>query len=168
MHQLSAMTTKQVETAALAARMQQLMYTLVRNFRQCDQMCVSRHGITVSQSSTLMAFPLKSEITMNELSETMGLANSTMTRAVDHLVQKDLVTRRQDDRDRRVVLVGLSPEGQELRRRLETEKQLLFQELVRDIPEEQRAATLHALVLVIEVLAKADRDDLLLRWNGGP
>lgn len=148
-------TMDQLDTGTFAARIQQLMYMLVKNYQQCDQMCLSQHGITVSQSYTLIAFPQQSEITMNELSETMAVANSTMTRMVDHLVQKELVSRRQDDQDRRVVLASLTPKGRDLRRTLETEKQLLLQEVLRDIPPEQRPNILTALESVVRVLAKA-------------
>lgn len=145
----------QITSGAFAARMQQLMYTLVKNYQQCDQMCLSQHGITASQGYALLAFPQASEITMNELSEAMELANSTMTRMVDQLVSKDLVYRRQDDRDRRVVLVGLTPQGQGLRSTLERAKQELFQEVLGEISQEERPAILHALEHVVKLLGSA-------------
>jgi DNA-binding MarR family transcriptional regulator len=92
---------------------------------------------------------------MNELSEAMGLANSTMTRMVDHLLGKGLVCRRPSEEDRRLVLVGLTALGQQVRRNLESARQDLLQTVLAETREDERPAILHALEKLIELTGKA-------------
>ncbi len=92
---------------------------------------------------------------MNELSEAMGLANSTTTRVVDQLVKKNLVHRREDSEDRRVVRVQLTAQGRELWQTLDTELQDFFSQIMNGIQEDERPVILHALERLTTSLAKA-------------
>lgn len=138
-----------------AARVQQLLYELIRKYEVCDQGCLARHGVTASQGYTLLAVPGAANVSMNQLSEAMGLANSTMTRIVDQLVHKGLVSRRHDDEDRRVVLIGLTAKGQQVRRALDSERQDLMQRVLGEIPADERATILFALEKLGELIGKA-------------
>ncbi|MBI4495085.1 MAG: MarR family transcriptional regulator [Chloroflexi bacterium] len=141
--------------AAFAAHVQRLLYQLVRAYERCDQQCLAQLGVTAAQAYTLLALPEATPATMNELSQAMGLANSTMTRMVDHLVKKDLVGRRPDDEDRRVVRVALTARGQELRRALEEAQQELVGQVLEDIEPRQRSGILSALEKVTQAMKKA-------------
>ncbi len=121
---------------AFANRMQRQIYNLLRSFDSCDQQCLARFGITASQGYALLAFPAESAISMNELSQAMGLANSTMTRMVDTLVAKVLVHRRQDHEDRRVVRVALTAQGRELQGTLEAARLEMLRQILGDIQEQ--------------------------------
>lgn len=100
-----------MEPNTFAADAQRLIYTLVKSYETCDRVCLTQFGVTSSQGYTLLALPRQGHLSMNELSEAMGVANSTMTRMVDQLVRKGLVQRRPDDEDRRMVQVRLSEQG---------------------------------------------------------
>lgn len=136
-------------------RIQQLVHQLVRNYELCDRMCLARHEVTASQAYTLLAFPRDSDVSMNELSEAMGLANSTMTRMIDHLVRKGLADRRHDDEDRRVVRVTLTPKGQKMRRTFEKERQEIYREVLADIQESDHPAIIGSLERVTKAIAAA-------------
>src|SRR3990170_2934878 len=109
----------QDELGSFAARLQRLMYKLIKSYEQCDEMCLAQFGVTSAQAYTLLALPDEADVSMNELSESMGVANSTMTRMVDQLVRKELVYRRHSEDDRRVVRVELTTQGQKVRHTLE-------------------------------------------------
>ena len=57
-------------------------------------------------------------IRMGELADRLLVANSSCNRIVGRLVEGGLVHRTHGERDRREVLVDLTPEGQRLRRRM--------------------------------------------------
>ena len=139
----------------LAARMQQLTYTIIRSYELCDQWVIVPHGLTVSQGYTLLAFHPQEAVSMSDLSESMGLANSTMTRMVDQLVRKGLVQREPDDRDRRVILVKLAHEGREVRGALEMEFQEFFKLVLQEIKEDERSAVLDAMEKITDAVGKA-------------
>ncbi len=143
------------ELSTFTDRVQRQIYKLLRSFESCDQQCLAQFGVTASQGYALLAFPEDAGISMNELSQTMGLANSTMTRMVDHLVAKGLVNRRQGDEDRRVVRVALTPQGRELQRSLETARRELLQEVLADIQEGERSSILNSLEKLNAAVAKA-------------
>lgn len=144
-----------VETVVVAARMQCQLYRLLRSFEGCDQQCLAQYGVTAAQGYTLLAFPDQSTISMNELSQAMGLANSTMTRMVDHLVAKGLVYRRPDAEDRRVVRVALTSQGRDVQRALEEARRDLLQQVLGDIQEGEWPTILYALEKLNAAIGKA-------------
>lgn len=91
---------------------------------------------------------------MSDLSESMGLANSTMTRMVDQLVRRGLVQRKPDDRDRRVILVGLTSKGREVRSALEMEFQEFFKLVLQEIKEDELSAVLDAMEKMFDAIGK--------------
>jgi len=131
--------------ALFTSELQKLLQTMVRSYEKCDLECVKQHGLTASQASTLLSFPEKGSLTMRGLSELMGLAESTMTRAVDQIVKKNLVKRELDEEDRRVVRVSLTREGMDKRSALERALHEFFAEGFGDFEEADRAAILDAL-----------------------
>jgi len=133
------------EAAVFTDSMQRQIYKLLRSFESCDTQCLARYGVTAAQGTALLAFPEESSVSMNELSQTMGLANSTMTRMVDQLVAKGLARRRQGDEDRRVVRVALTAQGQGLQRTLEEARRELLRRILGDIKEGEWPTVLHSL-----------------------
>ncbi len=145
----------QDEPVVFALTLQRLIDKLVRNCELCDRLCLAQHGVTASQGYTLLALPQAGHVSMNELSGAMGLANSTMTRMVDQLVSKGLVSRGPDEDDRRIVRVCLTTQGQQVRRLLAKAQQDFFQAVLDEIREDERPAILYALEQVTQSLAKA-------------
>jgi len=134
-----------ISTSDFASRLQRLTYQLTRYYEVCDRFCSDRIGVPAAQAYTLLALPQNESMTMNDLSEKMGLANSTMTHTVDLLVKKQLVERENDPDDRRVVRVRLSPRGQETRNSLEQTLQGFFEQIAQEIPAEIRSVVLESL-----------------------
>ncbi len=143
------------ETAAIADRVQHQIYRLLRSFESCDQQCLSQFGVTASQGYALLAFPKNAGISMNELSQSMGLANSTMTRMVDTLVAKELAYRSPAEADRRVVRATLTVRGHEVQRQLEAARREMLQKVLGDIRHQDWAAIHSALEKLNAAIGKA-------------
>lgn len=143
------------ETNLLATKVQRQIYQLVRLYQSCDRICLVERGVSASQGYTLLSLPQEGSLNMNELSEVMGLANSTTTRIVDQLVKKDLVHRGEDIEDRRVVRVQLTARGRELWQALDTELHDFFAQVMDGIQADERPVILHALERLTTSLAKA-------------
>lgn len=137
------MTTYSLTT--FANDIQRLTYDLVRYNAICDKVCVEQLGVTASQGYILLALPEADSITMNDLSLKMRLANSTMTRMVDQLVQKKMITRGADPDDRRVVRIRLTKQGQDVQVKLKKTMQDLFAQILKDIPVNEREQIVHSL-----------------------
>ncbi|HCC78532.1 MAG: hypothetical protein A2X25_09450 [Chloroflexi bacterium GWB2_49_20] len=150
------MSASQLE--AFANNLQHYVYRLVREYELCDQMCMGQYRVTASQGYTILTLPESERITMNALSEAMGLANSTMTRMIDQLVDKGFVRRTADDEDRRVVRVSLTEKGQEIRHNLEEAQQYFFGKVLTEIPQNERHGILQVLERVIAAIEKVRKN----------
>ena len=129
----------------LAKDIQQLTYDLVRYNAICDRVCVDELGVTASQGYIILALPETGSLTMNDLSVKMKLANSTMTRMADQLIQKKLITREADLDDRRIVRVRLTEQGQAVKTHLKQSMQELFSQILADIPADEQEQVVHSL-----------------------
>jgi DNA-binding MarR family transcriptional regulator len=67
--------------------------------------------ITMPQLKTLMVLYCMGRASMGELADALGTGVSTVTGVVDRLVDHGFVMREEDPRDRRVVVVRLTPAG---------------------------------------------------------
>ncbi len=139
-----------------AETLQRLTYDLVRYAGICDRVCTEELNITGSQGYTLLAIPDGESISMNDLSQRMKLASSTMTRMVDQLVQKGMVDRQPDVEDRRVVRVRLTKGGAQAKKQLQETLTAVFTRVLEEIPEGERAHTIRSL----ETLNQAIRSTL--------
>ena len=141
-----------------AINLQQQIYRLVREYELCDQMCMGQYRVTASQGYTILTLPESESMTMNALSEAMGLANSTMTRMVDQLVDKGFVRRTTDDEDRRVVCVSLTAQGQETWRNLEQAQQYFFGLVLTEISQDERHDILQVLERIVVAIEKVRKN----------
>jgi DNA-binding MarR family transcriptional regulator len=107
-------------------------------FESYEKACGTFMGVTTSQAGAVLAFPVKSGLTMNELSKAVNLDISTMTRMVDQLVEKGLVERQTDAKDRRVVRVGLTEAGRKLHKKLEDALQSFYTNALNKFPKEEQ------------------------------
>ena len=75
-------------------------------------------GLSIAQVKTLLALAGPGEGNgprqITELSERLGLSLPAMSRAVDGMVRKRLITRVEDEQDRRVRLVAITSKGEKL------------------------------------------------------
>ncbi len=140
--------------SVFATSLQRQLYQLVRTYELCDQACLTQNGVTASQGYTLLFLPEGGHLSMNDLSQAMGLASSTLTRHVDQLVRKGLAHRWPDDEDRRVVRVELTDRGRELRSMLQGAMQDFFKQVLDEIQEDERPALLRVLEQVTQAIAK--------------
>ncbi len=136
-----------------SSQIQRLTYQLIRYQDICDRVYLEQLGITSAQAYALLALPEEASLTMNNLSETMGLANSTMTRTVDQLVIKKLVEREPDPDDRRVVRIRLTANGRETQRSVKSAFQDFFEQALREIPSEDRETVLQSLGQISQAIA---------------
>jgi DNA-binding MarR family transcriptional regulator len=96
-------------------------------FRDRNQVCC---GLSVSQCYILESLHRHGRLTMKLLAEKMHLSVSTVTRVVEPLVKRGLVSREEDEEDRRIRLITMTESGEEAYREswqniYESEKMIL-------------------------------------------
>jgi DNA-binding MarR family transcriptional regulator len=101
--------------------------------------------VTVTQFRTLVVLDSHKEINLNSLAEKLGVNSSTALRMIDRLLVAGLVTRRDNPDTRREVLLGLSPQGRRLVRRVTRRRRAELGRVVDAMPASRRAELLAAL-----------------------
>lgn len=86
---------------------------IVRNFQLFERDQIKSLGFTSSQCYCLIELLEHDEMTMQDLSNSMRLNTSTMTRIVDKLVRDQYLQRNRSKEDRRIVVVRLTEKGLE-------------------------------------------------------
>jgi DNA-binding MarR family transcriptional regulator len=127
---------------------------LVRRLQLLEREAKSEMGITLPQAHAIHALNDASSLRMQELAETLGLAQSTVTRLVAPLKRMGLLDRRPDRNDGRATRAFLTEKGTAAVDALETKERDLYTELVALLPETRRAE----VVAAIELLHEAVRD----------
>jgi DNA-binding MarR family transcriptional regulator len=94
------------------------------------------------------------EPTVKELAERLGLSLPGCSRAVDHLVRRGLMDRREDAADRRMKRVSVTPAGEEAVRTVGDARRRALEAFARDIPPAHRERLLAALTPILEDLEK--------------
>ena len=112
-------------------------------------------GVTLAQCHALVEIGRAGTISLNELAELVNLENSTMSRTVNNLVNKDLVERNLDSKDRRYVTIALTAEGHTIFESIETQMDNYFKDIFSHIPEEKGAQVLESLALIVEATNKS-------------
>ena len=115
--------------------------------------------LSLTHLATLYVLQPQEAPAVTQVADTMGLSVSQASRIVDHLVRHGLVSRTEDERDRRTKRISMSPAGRELLRAFErsvTEAQ--FSAITELSPDEQ-ATVIQAIDLMAgAAAAKVSRE----------
>jgi DNA-binding MarR family transcriptional regulator len=101
--------------------------------------------VTVTQFRTLVVLDSHAEINLNRLAELLGVNSSTALRMIDRLLVAGLVTRRDNPASRREVLLGLSPAGRRVVRKVTRRRRTELARVVAAMPRERRDDFLAAM-----------------------
>ena len=104
-----------------------------------------QHDLSVPQFRTLTFLSRHPGSSLSAAAEHIGLTLPTMSVLIEGLVQRGLVDRVPDLRDRRRVLLTLTPEGQQLHRAAMEGAAAWLAALLEPLSEHERAAVIQAL-----------------------
>jgi DNA-binding MarR family transcriptional regulator len=132
---------------------QERMMALVRAFglHQPDRTPCGQ-PVPVSEAYALAALAEDRPQSQQELGRQLRLQKSTVSRLVRQLQEHGWVARSGDDHDGRVVRLSLTEQGQQVAGELAEARSARFGRLVAAIPNDQRAAVLASLSVLVEAL----------------
>lgn len=90
-----------------------LLTEFFERFSSWEQGVVKGKGLTLPQMHTIEILGVHGKMRMKELASRMGVTTGTLTVLADRLQKKKLIERIPHETDRRSILVGLTPEGEE-------------------------------------------------------
>jgi DNA-binding MarR family transcriptional regulator len=112
------------------------------------------HDISVAQLATFMLLDAEGSATVGDLAADLGRSLSATSRLIDQLVQRGLVSRREDDRDRRVKRVALTEQGKELIGRVQRRRAEAQPAVMAALTEDERAQVMRAMALLAEAATR--------------
>jgi MarR family 2-MHQ and catechol resistance regulon transcriptional repressor len=133
-----------------------LIYQLIRSLENSDRSTCACYGVTPLQTLVLFDIAQKQPLGMQQLSQKMQLAVSTISRVVDKLVERGLISRQEDKNDRRAVLCSLTTNGQRVTQQLRDCYNGFFDQLVNNISPADLNGFLRGLRIMVQQLQKTD------------
>jgi len=137
-----------VPPAELASRLRLVVMRLSRRLRQH-----APGDITPSQMSALATVVVEGRITLSGLAEAERVQPPSITRVVDVLVGRGLVTRTPSREDRRVAWVEPTAAGRELIEAVRRERDAYLAQRLRTLSADDRAVLARAAVLLEQLRA---------------
>ena len=109
------------------------------------------YDLTVSESRCLTAMLFENCMSTGDLAEKMCVAKSRITRIVDGLVRKGLVSRMENKNDRRVILLKLTQKGRKIAEEQAEFMLQLHKEVLENLPQKQT----DSVISMLESLSKS-------------
>ena len=127
---------------------------LLREFSRREDNELTRGQITCPQMVTLDYVARHKQVKMNELSKLHSVRKSSVTVLVDRLVSQKMLTRRHDEKDRRVVWVSITPRGKKVVTQILSQKQKSIESVFGILTAKEREHYLSALLKIHRSLEK--------------
>jgi len=111
--------------------------------------------LNASFSQVKMLFLLEDgrEHSVKEIAERLGLSVAAASRAIDGMIERDYVVRRESDEDRRSRLVKLSAHGREIVETVVNARMATLRAFAEDLTPEERDGLHAALLPIVERIA---------------
>jgi DNA-binding MarR family transcriptional regulator len=134
----------------LARSISQFRRTLVREFVLDIMTAFGDFDFSLPQMATLLLLDEEGELTVKQIAELVGRSVSATSRLLDQLVERGMVSRREDERDRRAKRVAITESGQSLIATLEQRRAEAQITVMEYLSAEERAEVTRAMVLLAE------------------
>ena len=134
-----------------------VMDQFVRKFSVRDRNEKFCYGVTMTQCYTLDSIFTRKSMTMQQLSDELGLAISTLTRVVDILVRDGFINRFPGEQDRRKVYVELTEKGKELAVKLKKCSEQVWRVIFDKIPATKRSEIIENINLLHDTIEEVNK-----------
>lgn len=117
-------------------------------------------GISLTQCHAMVEIGRAGSISVRSLSEKMGLDNSTVSRAVDTLVNKGIAHRETDPNNRRFVTISLTGMGEAEFKGIESSMNVYYEKVLGAVAKEKRDQVVESIQLLLQAVCEIGVGDL--------
>jgi len=125
--------------------LRELTRKIERNLESLNESQMCNENITLSQCHTLVEIGRMQATSLKDLAQRLDLDTSTMSKTVESLVKRGLITREQLPDNRRMVVIRLTIEGMTVFKNIESDMNLKFEKICGRISKKDLQVVLHAL-----------------------
>jgi len=114
-------------------------------------------GVTLSQCHTLLELSENTNFPAVKLAEVLELDKSTLSRTIESLHKKKLITRTEDESDRRFYLLNLTDEGKKSVSMINTSCDTFYTRLLENVPDDKRESVIESVIILAEAFKKTEQ-----------
>jgi DNA-binding MarR family transcriptional regulator len=104
-----------------------------------------RFGLPYAELKCLMLFRGERYLTVKGIAQKLDVAKSRVTKLVEGLVQKGFLERISDPKDARIKLISVSPDGEQIARRIEAFHNDIHRQILGQMDDDERKRMLSYL-----------------------
>jgi DNA-binding MarR family transcriptional regulator len=139
-------TSPQVTAQDLAGELLSLWHYLMKGQSKTMFAILDELDLSMSHVKALgVLADCASELSVKEMSEELGLSLPGASRTVDALMRRGYLERREDDADRRMKRIGITPAGRDVARRILEARLEGLEQFTSSLTSEQRTRLMAAL-----------------------
>ena len=131
-------------------RLRELIRQLERKTGALSDSQMACCNITMAQCHALVEIGRAGRISLIELSEVLGLENSTISRTVNHLVTAEMAIREVDPTNRRYISISLTEDGQQIFTGIKTCMNIYYRQILQKIPEEKQKEVFESIQILLD------------------
>ncbi len=126
-------------------RLRDLITEMVRCCEDRNLLETKRFSLPYTELKCLLLFKGEKYLTVKGMSLKLDVAKSRVTKLIDNLLKKGLVSRIDDPKDGRIRLISLSPKGKALADEIEGFQERLYSEILLQLEAHERKDVLSHL-----------------------
>lgn len=138
------------ENELIAWSISQLRRNIIREFAFRVVQTFGDFDYSFPQMATLLLLDEEGEQTIKGVAALLGRSFSATSRLLDQLVVRGLITRREDERDRRVKRVAITAQGRRFIETIERQRADAQLAVMDYLSPEERAEVVRGMVLLVE------------------
>jgi DNA-binding MarR family transcriptional regulator len=142
-----------------AERLAELTFELLEECQEKREQIANSVGLTVGEFKVMRVFRSNEVLSVGTVADRLELSSSRLTRIIDGLVQKGIVSRETSPDDRRIMELRLTDKGRKLERVLKERYVNTHAQIIALLPE----GTPPAVVFAMEKLR-----DAMKHWSDQP
>ena len=129
-----------------------IVYEMKKKCAYVDQRLMDELNLSQSEYLFFSSLDNCQIINSNELSRSMGLSASRVSRVVEKLVVNGFLDRNPDSADRRAIILCLTPRGKEIKAMIDRERLKCEEQLLHVIPSEDIEKLREIIGKIIEAI----------------
>ena len=134
------------------SNLREIVRILVRKLGLLERSEACCCGVTLTQRHAIVEIGRSKEINLNTLAELLNLDKSTMSRAIDTLVNQALVLREVTTENRRYIKIKLTEKGDEIFRGIEENMEAYYKNIISLVPEAKKSQVQESLELLVDIV----------------
>jgi DNA-binding MarR family transcriptional regulator len=132
----------------------ELICELTRNCNIKEEYFASSFNLSPTEVRFLKLFAVSSSYTIKELRELLKLTPGRITHILTSLEDKKLISRHQDEKDKRVILVKLMPKASPLISNLHQNYSELHNRIMQNVKQDEIENIYNSLEILVDVFRK--------------